>query len=118
MIMLRKLVCRHCDFEFIHDCRFERISIDRRTWLRVVVTNWWENGWRVESRPGEIIPIGYGLSWHKVNELTLVLNPIPCNVLMRGFREVCCWLMRGGPWQMGTVQDRIDAGVARRLGRG
>lgn len=117
MIMVRKMVCRHCDFEFIHDCRFERISVDRRTWLRVVVTNWWDNGWRVYVEPGGLVPMGYGLAWQNPCSIRMTFLPIPMNVVMRLFRELCIWLMKGAWLQFPTMQERVDYEVAKRMAK-
>lgn len=108
----RGITCHRCSHQTLHQCLDIR---DRRTWLRIVLGNWWQYGWRVEIDMVGILPLGYGLSWHKPNTLTLVMHPIPLNAVMRMAREFGCWLMMGGPLQYGTVQDRIDAEVARRM---
>lgn len=85
--------------------------------MRKVLTSWWEYGWRVEIVEGGMVPIGYGLAWHEWYVSRIVVLPIPFNVIIRGLRQFWCWMMAGGPWPTGTVQDRIDAEVSKRIQR-
>jgi len=110
----RQLYCRDCGFAHIHQCASTPLK-DKRTWLRIILSNWWENGWKVKSREGELIPIGYGIGWQCVNELAIILFPVPLNLVMRYGREFYCWMMRGGWKRYPSVEDRINHEVAKRL---
>jgi hypothetical protein len=78
-----------------------------------VLANWWENGWYVEVRHGETHPVGYGVSWQKINELKIVMHPIPFNIVMRLCYTFVMWMHRGGWQKFPSTQDYINAAVAQ-----
>jgi len=92
----------------------ERVEKPAKSWLRIVVENWWRYGWRITVDYGSTMPLGYGVSWQEVNRPALVMHPIPVNVIVRALREVGLWLVRGGWKKYPSVQDRIDAKAVER----
>lgn len=109
----RSLLCPRCGYEHIHQC--SDALKPGRTWLRVVLQNWWENGWRIEVRHGYTHPIGYGASWQMVHKMAIVMHPMPLNVVMRHGYELTMWMHRGGWRRYPSKQDEINHAVAQRL---
>lgn len=92
----------------------ERVEKPAKSWLRIVVENWWRYGWRISVPYGSTHPIGYGVSWQEVDRLALVMHTVPANVVMRTLREFGLWLMLGGWKKYPSMQDRIDAKAVER----
>ena len=104
--------CPECGTRYRLGMRYEKPA---KSWLRIVLGNWWTYGWRITVDYGSTHPIGYGISWHEENRLAIVMHPIPFSDAMRLLREFACWLRNGAWRKFPTTQDRIDAAVARKM---
>ena len=48
-----------------------------------------------ELREGEMIPKGYGIAYRNMDRYSVVIYPIPFNLIIGGLRRVWIWLMYG-----------------------
>jgi len=49
----------------------------------------------MEISEAEIIPKGYGVAYKRFNKMTVIIYPIPFNLIVRAFRDLYFWIIKG-----------------------